>query len=96
MGRRRDRDVVVDRLALGEHAILSVEEAVRLLPWSDAEARSWLRDTDLIHRPDGKHAVVVWGDVVAASRGERRHRQRRRSRTDLAPDVVPPAGRVAL
>ena len=93
---KRSRDIHDDRLLLGEAGVISVEEAARRLPMSDAEARTWLRDADLVHRPDGKHAMVVWGEVLAAIRGERRGGRRRRSRADLAPDVVRPAGRVSL
>lgn len=96
MGRRRDRDVVADRLALGEHAVLSVQEAVRWLGWRESCARTWLRDSGLIHSPDGKHDVVIWGDVIAACRGELPRRGRSRHRADLAPDIVRPAGRVKL
>ncbi len=77
-------------------AVISVEEAARRLPWTDAEARSWLRDTDLVRRPDGKHAVVVWGDVVSRVRGEPREKRRRQRGPALAPDVVRPAGRSKL
>ena len=92
---RRDRDVHTDRLLLGEAAVISVEEAVRRLPMSDGDARAYLRDADLIRHPDGNHAMVVWGDVVARVRGERRETRRRRSAA-LAPDVVRPAGRSKL
>jgi hypothetical protein len=91
---RRDRDVHTDRLLLGESAVISVGEAARRLPMSDAEARTYLKDADLIHRPDGKHALVIWGDVVARVRGE--EREKRRRRVELAPDIVRPAGRSKL
>lgn len=75
--RRRDRDVHEDRLILGADAVLSVEEAARLLPMADAEARAFLRDVDVVQRPNGKHALVVWGDVVAAVQGRQARAERR-------------------
>lgn len=93
---KRTRDVHTDRLLLGEAGVISVEEAVRRLPMADGDARAFLRDADLIRRPDGKHTMVVWGEVVALVRGEPPAATRDRRRADLAPDLVPPAGRVRL
>lgn len=57
-----------ERLTLGEAAVISVEQAARLLPISDGEAREWLATEHLIHLIRGRR-VVIWGEVVAAIRG---------------------------
>ena len=59
------RDLTDDRLALGLGAVLSLSAAARLLPVSDADARSWLRARGLVSDLDGR-AVVVWQRVCAA------------------------------
>lgn len=57
------------RLALGPAAVLSIADAVELLPWRDAEARAWLEARGLILRlPDLPGPCVVWGDVLEALR----------------------------
>lgn len=54
-----------DRLQLGAAALLSVADAVALLPWRDSAAREWLEARGLVvRRPDLPGPVVVWGDVV--------------------------------
>ncbi|HYD02599.1 MAG TPA: hypothetical protein VEB22_15335 [Phycisphaerales bacterium] len=69
-----------DRLALGAAAVLRPSRAAELLPWDSAEALRWLRTLGLVRRvvvPGESDAegrtleVVVWGDVLAALRGER-------------------------
>jgi hypothetical protein len=52
------------RARLGPAAIITPTVAASWLPLSDADARNWLRQNDLIHDLDGR-AVVVWGEVVA-------------------------------
>ena len=52
-----------DRLALGAGALLTLNEAARLLPMSSGDARLWLRDSRLVVDLDGR-PVVVWGDVL--------------------------------
>lgn len=55
------------RLQLGAAAVLSVAEAVALLPWGDSTARQWLKDQGLIIRRAGiPRPVVVWGHVLDA------------------------------
>ncbi len=55
------------RTQLGAAAILSVSEAVELLPWSDQRSRLWLHDKGLIiRRADAPGPCVVWGHVVEA------------------------------
>jgi hypothetical protein len=93
---RRDRDVHSDRLMLGSDAVFSVGEAVRLLPMGDADARAFLRDADLIQRPNGKQALVVWGDVVAAVQGQLRRSRSGARRPSRDPDLILPAGRTKL
>ena len=93
---RRSSDVHEDRLLLGEHAIISVEEAVRRLPMSDSDARTFLRDRNLIRCPNGKHTMVVWGDVVAAVQGFRESVRRHSQRASRDADIIPPKGRVDL
>lgn len=64
-------DLLSARLALGAAAILSVADAVRLLPVRDGDARAWLAERGLIRDLRGA-SVVVWGDVVAALQSEER------------------------
>lgn len=53
------------RLFLGSAAVLSVADAVRLLPWRDAEARAWLERRHLVLRRPGLPAPTVrWADVL--------------------------------
>jgi hypothetical protein len=56
------------RLQLGEAAILSVDDAVRLLPRRQEDAERWLRERVKVHDLDGT-PVVIWGEVLAALRG---------------------------
>ena len=58
----------LNRLAMGEAAILSVPQAVALLPMADPLARRWLHDHDLVHDLAGR-GVVIWADVLATIRG---------------------------
>ena len=58
------------RAALGAAAVVSVRVAAEWLPWSDQDARLWLRRRGLVREVDGRE-VVVWGDVVAAIRGSK-------------------------
>jgi hypothetical protein len=51
------------RLLLGTGAVLSLNEAAALLPFSDAEARRWLRSRGLVRDLEGR-SVVRWLDVV--------------------------------
>lgn len=57
-------DVEEQRLVISPAAILSVAQAVQLLPIRDVEARAWLRERGLIRDLCGRQ-VVVWGMVVA-------------------------------
>ena len=54
-----------ERLAMGAGAVLTVAEAVALLPIADREARTWLRQEDLIRDLAGR-PVVRWADVLVA------------------------------
>lgn len=51
------------RLLLGVGAVLSLNEAAALLPFSDAEARRWLRSRGLVRDLEGR-SVVRWLDVL--------------------------------
>lgn len=51
------------RLALGVGAVLSLAEAVALLPFADAEARRWLQRRGLVRELEGRR-VVRWLDVL--------------------------------
>lgn len=78
------------RLALGEAVVLSVNQAVELLPIADGDAREWLRAHDLVRSLAGR-SVVLWREVLAelagGSQGEaggaRRGRSRPRPRVSL-------------
>ena len=48
---------------MGADAVLSLQQASRLLPLGDRAARAWLRDEGLVRRIQGRE-VVVWGDVL--------------------------------
>ena len=56
-----------ERLLLGAAAVLPPRQAAELLPWSDQEARAWLRQKGLVLTVDG-HEIVIWGDVLDALR----------------------------
>jgi hypothetical protein len=60
------------RLAQGDAAVLSPEEAVELLPWRDESARAWLQTQGLVHEvmlPDGGSGrYVLWDEVLKALR----------------------------
>jgi hypothetical protein len=56
-----------DRLTLGTGAVLTHNEAARLLPMADRDARSWLASAGLVVDLDGR-SLVVWADVLAALR----------------------------
>lgn len=66
------------RLALGAAAVLSVNEAARLLPMKNGTAVEWLERRGLVHQLEGRR-VVVWGDVVATIR------QQPEERAEVAP-----------
>lgn len=51
------------RLLLGTGAVLSLHEAAALLPFSDADARRWLRSRGLVRELEGRN-VVRWLDVI--------------------------------
>ena len=51
------------RLRLGGAAVLTVNEAIRMLPLRDDDARAWLEENDLIDSLRGRR-VVVWKKVV--------------------------------
>lgn len=51
------------RRPLQPTSVLSTAQAVRALPWREADARAWLRREGLVHRVDGRD-VVIWGDVL--------------------------------
>jgi len=51
------------RLLLGPGAVLSLNEAAALLPFSDAKARRWLRSRGLVRDLEGR-SVVRWLDVL--------------------------------
>ena len=51
------------RLRLGGAAVLTVNEAVRMLPLRDDDARAWLEENDLVDTIRGRR-VVVWKKVV--------------------------------
>ena len=55
------------RLALGANAVLSLAQAVDLLPLDRVKARQWLKDRSLV-RTLAEHEVVIWGDVLDALR----------------------------
>jgi len=50
---------------MGAGAVLTVNEAVGLLPVSDREARLWLNGRGLVRQLAGR-PVVRWADVLAA------------------------------
>jgi hypothetical protein len=54
-----------DRLVLGEAAILSLNQAVELLPLGDPAARAWLTANDLVRDISGRK-IVRWRDVLEA------------------------------
>jgi len=56
-----------DRLTLGNAAILRLSNAVALLPFSDSDAREWLKSAGLVRLFNGK-CFVIWGEVVDALR----------------------------
>ncbi len=51
------------RRRLDPNSVLSTAQAVRALPWREADARAWLRREGLVHRVDGR-GLVIWGDVL--------------------------------
>ena len=74
---------------MGAGAVLTVNEAVGLLPVSDREARLWLAGRGLIRDLAGR-PVVVWRDVLAAlSEGED-------PEGSTSPPFLPPLPRVSL
>jgi len=48
--------------------VVSLNKAIKALPWQDSDARAWLRRHGLVRRVDGRN-IVVWGDVLAEVRG---------------------------
>ena len=58
----------LNRLALGEAAVLPLPQVVALIPMADHLVRRWLRNHDLVHDLDGRK-VVIWADVLSAIRG---------------------------
>lgn len=73
--RMRAQDV---RLLLGASAVLSVTQAISLLPLGHAAAARWLRRNGLVRDLDGRGAVI-WGDVLETLRGEEPGHEPRRS-----------------
>lgn len=76
------------RLLLGDAAVFSVEEAVRLLPFRDGTAREWLEEHGLVHNRSELGRYVLWSEVLAAL-GPAPKVERDRSR---GPSSLPRAG----
>ena len=53
------------RAALGDAAVVSLNEAIDRLPIRDSEARVWLQDAGLVRLIRGR-PVVHWGSVLRA------------------------------
>ena len=51
------------RLLLGPAALLSVEQAISLMPLRDSEARALLEEAGIIRRLAGRR-VVLWSEAV--------------------------------
>lgn len=65
--RKRGPSRPAARLAMGANAVLSLAQAVDLLPLDRVKARQWLKDRNLV-RTLAEHEVVIWGDVLDALR----------------------------
>lgn len=52
---------------MGANAVLSLAQAVDLLPLDRVKARQWLKDRQIV-RTLAEHEVVIWGDVLDALR----------------------------
>lgn len=65
--RKRGPSRPAARLAMGGSAVLSLAQAVDLLPLNRADARQWLQSRGLV-RTLAEHEVVIWGDVLDALR----------------------------
>jgi hypothetical protein len=78
------------RLALGKDAVMSEATAIELLPFSDAAARKWLRDRELVRDVPELGRCVIWADVLSALRGEAdRQAERAPARPKLPPTKLP-------
>lgn len=65
--RKRGPSRPAARLAMGANAVLSLAQAVDLLPLDRIKARQWLKDRQIV-RTLAEHEVVIWGDVLDALR----------------------------